>query len=267
MRVTLETLAAIYRLSKHLIFADDDPSDAEIEKIVKFLSNFEGLDVNAQQQIVEYGTEHLDDTQAVKLIAALDDDAKQEVANLFAQIVLADGELTEDEKKLYWQIQELCGLPDAQDEDTSENTAPASDGNDAIIPAFLVVNYDGFTSVQQSENEDWDTLGDELSAWIGADGRVEVVRYTRPLNALSEQLGLNGRHLVFMVARNGYACTVGDNMPATLLYGGGYPIMGNIVFALETDKGYEIEGITSRGLLSKVFNAVDGAVDGLLRTE
>jgi hypothetical protein len=95
---------------------------------------------------------------------------------------------------------------------------------------------------------------------------VEVVRYTSALNALSQQLELIDCHLVFMVARNGYINSVGDNMPASLLYGGG-PIYGNIVFALETDKGYEIEGITSRSLLSEVFDAIDDAVDGLLRTE
>ena len=129
-----------------------------------------------------------------------------------------------------------------------------------------MVNFDGTTVLQQSENEDWDTLGKELSEWIGANGRVEVVRYTSALNALSEQLQLNKRHLVFMVARNGYVDEVGDNMPATLLYGGG-PIYGNVVFALETDKGYEIEGITSKSLLTEVFEAVNNAVDGLLRVE
>ena len=86
-------------------------------------------------------------------------------------------------------------------------------------------------------------------------------------NDISEQLHLRGRHLVFMVARNGYVNAVGDNMPATLLYGGGYPIMGNIVFALETDKGYEIEGITSRNLIAEILGAIDTAVGGLLRTE
>ena len=95
-----------------------------------------------------------------------------------------------------------------------------------------------------------------------------MVRFTPALNAISEQLRLNGRHLVFMVARNGYGDkTVGDNMTATLLYGGGYPIYGNIVFALETDKGYEIEGFRTKSLLNETFETVNRAVDGLLRTE
>ena len=71
-----------------------------------------------------------------------------------------------------------------------------------------------------------------------------------------------------MVARNGYGDkTVGDNMTATILYGGGYPIYGNIVFALETDKGYEIEGFCTKSLLSETFEAINEAVDGLLRVQ
>ena len=267
MTVTLETLSAIFRLSKHLTYADGERSEVEVQKIVDFLDSFEGLDINTHEQIMNYGLEQMDDTQAVKLIAALDDDAKQEVSNLFAHIILDDGRLTEDEKRLYWRIQELCGLPDPKEDNAAEDTPAEEEESNDIVPAFIVVNYDGFTSTRQSPNKDWDTLGGELASWIGANGRVEVVRYTRPLNAISEQLHLRGRHLVFMVARNGYVNTVGDNMPATLLYGGGYPIMGNIVFALETDKGYEIEGITSRNLIAEILGAIDTAVGGLLRTE
>ena len=142
------------------------------------------------------------------------------------------------------------------------------DGDDAIIPAFLVVNFYGITSLQQSENEEWSSLGDEIAKWIESPTGVQVVRFTAPLNALSKKLRLNERHLVFLMARNGYGdMTVGDNMPATLLYGGGYPLYGNIVIALETDNGYEIEGICSRKLLDEVFAAVNEAVDGLLRVE
>jgi hypothetical protein len=102
---------------------------------------------------------------------------------------------------------------------------------------------------------------------MGCD-RVEVVRYTPALNAVSNNLGLKGQHIVFMVARNGYGDkTVGDNMPGTLLYGGGYPIYGNIVIALETDNGYEIEGFITQHILDMAFEEVNKAVDGLIRME
>ena len=201
-------------------------------------------------------------------------EAKQEIANVFARIVCED-ELTDQEKDLYFKISEYCGLPDPvgdsepedeeeEYEDDEEEEEEEIDEEDCIVPAFFVVNYHGMVRTQQSEAEDWDTLGKLLAKWIRAD-RVEIVRFTPPLNALTRELELNNRHLVFMVSRNGYDEEVGDNMPATILYGGGYPIYGNVVFALETDDGYEIEGFRSRSLLSEALDAVNDAVDGLLR--
>lgn len=260
MKVTLETLAAIYKISVHLASADGEVSNNEVKHLFEFFQKFEGLDQNTVRQLMEYG-ESMDDARALQLIANTDDEAKQEIANVFAGIV-CEGDLTEQEKNLYFRISEYCNLPDPVDDNSQPD--PEEDEEDRIIPAFFSVNFHGMVSMHQSEAEDWDTLGDQLAEWIGAD-RVEIVRYTRPLNALTEQLELNGRHLVFMVARNGYSQTVGDNMPATLLYGGGYPIYGNVVFALETDQGYEIEGFRSRSLFTEALNAVNNAVDGLLR--
>ena len=71
-----------------------------------------------------------------------------------------------------------------------------------------------------------------------------------------------------MVDRNGNNNSdLEDNMPATLLYGAGYPIYGDIVFAIETDEDYTIEGFFSTELLQEAFNYIDDAVDGLLRIE
>ena len=268
MNATGEILAAIYRVAKHLIFADDTPKDEEIQPLYDFFQTFPAVDQELLNKIMGTG-EEMDDTRALILIKGLDDDGKQQVSNLFAKIICADNELTDKEKELFFKVKDLCELPDPIDENAEEEPEaeePAEE-EEEIIPAFMVANFYGIVSVHQSEHEDWATLGDELASWMGCD-RVEVVRFTPALNAISEELHLNGRHLVFMVARNGYGDkTVGDNMTATLLYGGGYPIYGNIVFALETDQGYEIEGFRTKSLLNETFETVNNAVDGLLRTE
>ena len=268
MNATAETLAAVYRVAKHLIFADDTPKDEEIQPLYDFFQTFPAVDQELLNKIIAAG-EEMDDTRALILIKGLDDDGKQQMANLFAKIICADNELTDKEKELFFKVKDLCELPDPVDESSEEEPAgeePAEE-EEEIIPAFMVANFYGIVSIHQSEHEDWNTLGDELASWIGCD-RVEVVRFTPALNALTEKLRLNERHLVFMVARNGYGDkTVGDNMTATLLYGGGYPIYGNIVFALETDQGYEIEGFRTKSLLNETFEKVNNAVDGLLRTE
>lgn len=267
MNATAETLAAVYRVAKHLIFADGDMTDDEVKPLFDFFQTFPAVDQELLNKIIAAG-EEMDDTRALVLIKGLDDDGKQQMANLFAKIICADNELTDSEKELFFKVRDLCELPDPEDGSTEEPAAeePAEE-EEEIVPAFMVANFYGIVSVHQSEHEDWATLGDELASWIGCD-RVEVVRFTPALNALTEKLRLNERHLVFMVARNGYGDkTVGDNMTATLLYGGGYPIYGNIVFALETDSGYEIEGFRTKSLLNEMFQAVNEAVDGLLRTE
>ena len=268
MNATGEILAAIYRVAKHLIFADDTPKDEEIQPLYDFFQTFPAVDQELLNKILGTG-EEMDDTRALILIKGLDDDGKQQVSNLFAKIICADNELTDKEKELFFKVKDLCELPDPIDENAEEEPEaeePAEE-EEEIIPAFMVANFYGIVSVHQSEHEDWATLGDEIASWMGCD-RVEVVRFTPALNAISEELHLNGRHLVFMVARNGYGDkTVGDNMTATLLYGGGYPIYGNIVFALETDQGYEIEGFRTKSLLNETFETVNNAVDGLLRTE
>ena len=143
--------------------------------------------------------------------------------------------------------------------------APA--GEPEVIPAFILVKYNGLTSLRQSEKLRWADLRTDIASWLEAD-RVEIVRYTQCLNDLTRQLNLNGRHLVLLVDRNGSLCEEsGDNMPATILYGGGYPLYGHALIGLETDDDYTIEGIRTQSLINEVFAAVDQAVGGLLRTE
>ena len=168
--------------------------------------------------------------------------------------VVEDDEKEDDVKVVEWV--------EVEEEESEEDAG--EEAGDAIIPAFLVVNYNGVGTMQQSEHEDWSTLGDELASWIRAR-RVEVVRFTPRLNALSEKLDLFGRHLVFMIARGYEDTTVGDNAPATILYGAGEPLYGDIVFALETDGDYEIEGFRTFSLFQEAMQAINEAVDGLIR--
>ncbi len=257
MTVNLDNLAAIFNLAKELSTSDGEVKEEELSILWDFFQTFGEMNSSVLGFIMSTG-DKMNFEEACSNIESLDDGAKQQISNLFAKIVCADGELTEDEEDLYSEIVERCGLPEPE---------VAEEPEDAITPAFILVNYYGIATIKQSEHEDWNTLGDEIASWMGCD-RVEVVRYTPALNAVSNNLGLKGQHIVFMVARNGYGDkTVGDNMPGTLLYGGGYPIYGNIVIALETDNGYEIEGFITQHILDMAFEEVNKAVDGLIRME
>lgn len=270
MTVTYETLAAIYHIAKIFIYADGEMSKEELKPLLDFYDTFPDLQGEKFDMVLQHG-DKMETERAIELISALDADGKQQMSNLFAKIICIDNELTDDEKDLFFKVRDVCGLPDPEfGESKEEEPAAREPENDPdtepIIPAYIVVTYRGKCRIEQSEHENWSDLGGELADWIGASG-VEIVRFTPALNKLSEELRLNKRHLVFMVARNGYDHTVGDNMPATLLYGRGYPLYGNIVFALETDQGYEIEGIVTRKLLKETIAAINNAVDGLLSSE
>ena len=60
---------------------------------------------------------------------------------------------------------------------------------------------------------------------------------------------------------------LGDNMTGTLLYGSGHEILGNIVFALESDSGYKLMGFTSAALIENAYIEINAAVGNLLRLE
>ena len=268
MTVTIRTLAAIWRICKYLFNADGSVTDDELVPVIDFLKSFSEMTDAIFDQIAR-DSEEMTDEEAVRLLNQLDEPAKQQLANLFFEIVCADGELHEREKALYVMVSEACNLPnpcpECSEEEEPAESAESADDDDEVVPGFIIIRFDGITSIRQSTQEEWTALEAELAGWIGGK-RVEIVRFTKPLNALTERLNLNKRHLVFMLPRGGTG-TAGDNMPASLLYGGGYPIFGNIAIALETDDEYDIEGITSRKLMGEALDAINAAVDGLLRCE
>lgn len=263
LNLSYEDLASVICLSLHLANADGDIADVESEAIVKAILdqyNFSGQE-ELLKQYLQDGM-RMDVKTALEHIAAFGPEEKQYTSNFFVKTICADNEITDREKDLYFQIMDICGLPDHNLGDPEEQTEEAEE---EIIPAYIVASFRGVASLRQSANTEWSLLGREIEAWMGCDG-VEVVRYTQALNYLSEQLRLNGRHLVFFVGKR-QNNEVGDNMTATILYGGGYELFGNIVFALETDRGYEIEGFRTKKLLNEAFAAINAAVDGLLRVE
>lgn len=272
---TFEDLAAVICVCCGTAGADGKFTDDEFAAIINGLKaqyNFEGRD----DLLMEYlkAADEMPYDEAIARIKRFDAEEKQFTSDMLFMLIASDGKLDPEEEKIYKQMIDVCGLPmftgaDKIDTEEEEEVAEEEvDEHDAIIPAYIVVNYYGVATLQQSENEDWSSLEDDIVSWLGCDGGVQVVRYTQRLNAISEALNLNGCHLVFLMARRGYGDrTVGDNMPATILYGGGYPLYGNIAFALETDKGYEVEGFRSRKLLNEAYDVINQAVDGLIRTE
>ena len=263
MTLSFDSLAAIYTLSVALSGIDGEVEEAEVKEFFDFMMNFDGMDAENFAAIIACG-EQMSPMDALLLLSSSDElpdnEAKQAISNLFARIVCADGTLTDEERNLYQQIQAVMDLPDPELPDEED------EGDEEIQPAFLIVRTDGSVLAVESETDgsDWRALDNEMTEWLGVD-RLEVVRFTQPLNALSEALGLEGCHLVFLMDCNAALREdAADNMAASLLYGGAYPLYGDIIVALETDRSNLIEGCRSMNQLYALYSAVNEAVGGLL---
>ena len=260
MKVTRELLAAIYKIGSCIVTADGQIKREAVSPLTDFYYSINGFNDDAMQIVVDCANNQMSIEQAVELVANMDVDTKQKVVNVYADIVRADGDITENEITMFNGAIKLCGLP-------QPTTPLVDDPDDVISPTFIIAQTNGFARPFQSEAKDWQQLDADLGEQIGAE-RLEVVRYTAPLNELSKRVGLVGCHLVFLVDRNGYAKEdIGDNMTGTILYGSGAEIRGDIIFALETDKGYELKGVESMVLLDNIYYAVNDAVGNLLRLE
>lgn len=260
MKVTIELLAAIYKIGSCIVTADGQIKREAVSPLSDFYYSINGFNDDAMQMVVDCANNQMSIEQAVELVANMDVDAKQKVVNVYADIVRADGDITENEITMFNGAIKLCGLP--------QPTTPLVDNPDDVIsPTFIIAQTNGLARPFQSKAEDWQQLDADLGEQIDAE-RLEVVRYTAPLNELSKRVGLVGCHLVFLVDRNGYAKEdIGDNMTGTILYGSGAEIRGDIIFALETDNGYKLKGIESMVLLDNIYCAVNDAVGNLLRLE
>ena len=276
MGYTHYDLAAIFAVARYIMHLDDNVSDEETDVLRSFFNRF-NLDAVQQGNIVTVA-DGIDSGDALAAIKALDDETKQEVSDFFMDIASSDGDLDEKESQTLIALMDQCDLPiptmvkrwqeehpeeaeeeEAEEEDPGEDTG-TEDDSEKIIPAFILANFYGVASLIQKE----DNFMEELPKEINAD-RLEVVRYTPALNELSKQLGLRGKHLVFLMDRDIWQKTSGDNMTGTILYGrSGYEIMGDIIFALEDDK-YEICGFETLDDVNAAFNAINNRAGGLLR--
>ena len=270
MEPIYKCIAGAVRMAKKLAAVDRDAQRSELLAMMDFLKQFD-VDDQGIDEILDY-SDRMDDLEAVDLITKLDDGGKRMISKLLVKVACADEELPGEERELYFRIMNVCRLPDPNAPEEEETVAeePAGETEEEepeVIPAFILVKFNGMTSLRQSENTKWTDLRPEIVSWLEAD-RVEIVRFTPRLTELTRQLNLNNRHLVLIVDRDGSLSEdVGDNMPATLLYGAGYPLFGHALIALETDDDYEIEGIRTQSLIDEIYAAVNQAVGGLLRTK
>ena len=113
LNLNYDELASVLCLAFHLAGADDHFDDREKLAIYKALTDqydFEGKDDLLNEYITSASEMKLID--ALKYVSDFGPAEKQWASNFFVKTIIADKELTEEEKQLYWKIQEMCDLPD-----------------------------------------------------------------------------------------------------------------------------------------------------------
>ncbi|MBP3424618.1 MAG: hypothetical protein IJB23_01555 [Alistipes sp.] len=262
MKVTIETLAAIYNVGMAIVMADGELKPEYVAPLEKFYGGINGFTNEAMMKVVDCANNNKNLTmeRSVELVKSLDVDVKKRLVNIYADIVRADEQISDKKMVMFNGVRNLCGLP-------APATPLVDNSDDVIAPTFIAAKTNGLAYPFQSTAESWQELDADIAEHIGAE-RTEIVRFTAPLNTLSKQLGLVDCHLVFLVDREGYKKDgLGDNMTGTLLYGSGHEILGNIVFALESDNGYKLMGFTSAALIENAYIEINATVGNLLRLE
>lgn len=262
MKVTIETLAAIYNVGMAIVMADGELKPEYVAPLEKFYGGINGFTNEAMMKVVDCANNNKNLTmeRSVELVKSLDVDVKKRLVNIYADIVRADEQISDKKMVMFNGVRNLCGLP-------APATPLVDNSDDVIAPTFIAAKTNGLAYPFQSTAESWQELDADIAEHIGAE-RTEIVRFTAPLNTLSKQLGLVDCHLVFLVDREGYKKDgLGDNMTGTLLYGSGHEILGSIVFALESDNGYKLMGFTSAALIENAYIEINATVGNLLRLE
>lgn len=244
LNLSYEDLASVICLAVHLANADGDVSDQEMEAIVKAITdqyNFEGR----QDLLKEYINDGMAMSPQVALqhIAAFGPVEKQWTSNFFVKTIVADGNLEENEKSLYWDIQEKCGLPDhnlESDNSSSSNASAEDDEAQMERQTCVTVNYrraydnicDG--SVTYVQYDRGVNMREKVFAWFSDAESLQFHRRSRNLDALNAKLGLaGGWKLIMVFAKKEYWAKPNLNRVGTVI--AGEDVYGPVFFVLENE--------------------------------
>ncbi len=113
LNLNYDELTSVLCLALHLANADGNIDDTESKAILKALTDQYDFD-DKEDLLKEYLADafKMEPAEALIHLAAFGQEEKQWASNFFVKTIVADNELTEDEKQLYWKIQDLCKLPD-----------------------------------------------------------------------------------------------------------------------------------------------------------
>ena len=104
-----QELVAIIKMAKSMVMADGKIEPSEIAVMTREFMRF-GVPQN-QVDLLLKASDNIEASQAVALVAGMDEERKKYVASYLGVIMAADGNIDDNELALWSLISTLCGLP------------------------------------------------------------------------------------------------------------------------------------------------------------
>lgn len=274
LNLSYNDLCAVICIAMHLADIDGNTTDEECEAIIKAITdqyNFDGKEDLLKEYISD--AKNMDVQEALQRIKNFGPAEKQYTSNFFAKTIVADGQLDENEKSLYWQIQDVCGLPDndlAGDSQSSSATTASSNSAGYKKDVCVVIRYQLYQQgVYDGRIQFWTYNGDVKSNIFGFYNNPEQLYFFRTggemtyLDNMLHNMGQlpSNRHLV-MIYNPEYKLT--PNKAGNIV--AKEPVFGEVFFAVEgPDK--DLHGFPTRASISeflRLLDALGSAQGGLL---
>lgn len=103
-----QELVAIIKMAKAMVMADGKIEPSEIAVMTREFMRF-GVPQN-QVDLLLKASDNIEASQAVALVAGMDEERKKYVASYLGVIMAADGDIDDNELALWTLISTLCGL-------------------------------------------------------------------------------------------------------------------------------------------------------------
>lgn len=173
---------AMFRVAQEIAYSDENITNQEAEVFIKYAQPLNMNQSRMDRFINAASKMDLDD--AMDTLKEMDLELKQYASNFFAEVALADGEVSDEENEAYGNILETCGLPFTTiGQDNESQTAARSKYTQrelcAIYEAFVLV-WDGGNAgkwVRTAFWERYDVFGEDVTTKDMSSDEAESVLY------------------------------------------------------------------------------------------
>ena len=163
MKVSLKQLKAILNVLHSIIHCDGIGEESKSEKVSEFLSGFK-ISSDKATELIETAI-NLDSKTAYAIIEELDENAKQEVSNIVFETIISDGEVSDEEATLMFDIVGGCALPFPNTETWNEFCADDVEGEDDEEETFCN-DEDEESFSDEDEDEEYADDEERIEAWL-----------------------------------------------------------------------------------------------------